>query len=429
MARNKWNEVEIKVIEDNYQKLSDNELSKLIPNHSECSIACKRKEMGLVRPSWNKKYTFDDVLYYINKKNYILISDKKDFNNAGSQIKYLCPKHKDKGVQVTTLGRLLEGKGCKFCGIEKTAQSRRKDFDEEYNKSICNDFNYTYVRTRREIVPPKNHNIIFIDFICNVHREYGIQTTRQNNLRKGSSACMYCHHKNLPKDYILQLIEEKAPNIEILDNDFYKLTDKVKCKCKVHNHISRQSIQDILKGKYCYYCGIDKLSKKSFLSIEEINHRIKETNPHLELIEDYHGIQKSHKFRCNKCGYIWKANINTVNYCPHCEKYYKGEKIIEEILMSLNIDFEMQKRFDNCRDKRCLPFDFYLPNNNLCIEYQGRQHYIPIDYFGGEDAFKTLQFHDTIKRNFCRNSNIKLLEIPYQYDTKEKIMDLIKQKL
>jgi len=49
----------------------------------------------------------------------------------------------------------------------------------------------------------------------------------------------------------------------------------------------------------------------------------------------------------------------------------------------LDIEYIKQKRFEKCRNKLPLPFDFYLPNENICIEYDGIQHFKPIDYFGG----------------------------------------------
>lgn len=58
-------------------------------------------------------------------------------------------------------------------------------------------------------------------------------------------------------------------------------------------------------------------------------------------------------------------------------------------------------------------FDFYLPDYNCCIECNGEQHYIPIDYFGGEDTFKRQQENDDIKQKFCSENNIKLIVIPY----------------
>jgi hypothetical protein len=54
-----------------------------------------------------------------------------------------------------------------------------------------------------------------------------------------------------------------------------------------------------------------------------------------------------------------------------------------------------------------------LSEYNICIEYQGEQHYKAVEFFGGKDQFKTQQKLDKIKRDYCKNNNIKLLEIPY----------------
>jgi hypothetical protein len=41
-----------------------------------------------------------------------------------------------------------------------------------------------------------------------------------------------------------------------------------------------------------------------------------------------------------------------------------------------------------------LSYDFFLPDFNLLIEYQGRQHFIPVERFGGEETFKIQLEHD-----------------------------------
>ena len=66
--------------------------------------------------------------------------------------------------------------------------------------------------------------------------------------------------------------------------------------------------------------------------------------------------------------------------------------------------------------------------DNICIEYNGEQHYKPIDKFGGMDSFKTQQEHDKIKRNYCLEHNITLLEIPYTYNTNEKVTNFLREK-
>ena len=96
-----------------------------------------------------------------------------------------------------------------------------------------------------------------------------------------------------------------------------------------------------------------------------------------------------------------------------CLKGSKGEDKIKDILFSLNIKFVQQKVFDNLKDKSNLRFDFFLPDYNCCIEYNGIQHYESVKYFGGEKKFKEIQFKDNIKKQWCQENNIKLIEIPY----------------
>ena len=64
--------------------------------------------------------------------------------------------------------------------------------------------------------------------------------------------------------------------------------------------------------------------------------------------------------------------------------------------------------FEDCIDKRPLPFDFYLPEYNICIEYQGQQHYYPVEIFGGKNAFESQVLRDNIKREYCQKNNILL---------------------
>jgi len=97
--------------------------------------------------------------------------------------------------------------------------------------------------------------------------------------------------------------------------------------------------------------------------------------------------------------------------CPKC-KDSKGEKIIEWYLIKHQIKFIKQKMFDNCKDVRKLKFDFYLEKYNLCIEYDGLQHFKIAEW--GEKKLKDSIKKDTIKNIFCKNNNINLLRISYK---------------
>lgn len=92
------------------------------------------------------------------------------------------------------------------------------------------------------------------------------------------------------------------------------------------------------------------------------------------------------------------------------QKESSGEKIIREFLETHNITYQQEKRFSDCRDNKPLPFDFYLPDRNTCIEFDGQQHYEPIY---NENRLAICQKHDQIKNNYCEQNNITLIRIPY----------------
>lgn len=99
--------------------------------------------------------------------------------------------------------------------------------------------------------------------------------------------------------------------------------------------------------------------------------------------------------------------------CPNCRKS-KGELHIKYWLDYYGINYVVQYKIADCKDINCLPFDFYLPDFNMCIEYQGEQHYHAVSLFGGEEGYKLLQSHDLIKRSYCETNNIVLLCISFK---------------
>ena len=90
-----------------------------------------------------------------------------------------------------------------------------------------------------------------------------------------------------------------------------------------------------------------------------------------------------------------------------------------------SIDFIQQKTFPECKDKQVLQFDFYLPEYNICIEYDGIQHFESKEYFGGDKQFIITQRHDNIKDEYCMNNNIKMIRIKYNEDVLNKLSYLI----
>lgn len=119
-------------------------------------------------------------------------------------------------------------------------------------------------------------------------------------------------------------------------------------------------------------------------------------------------------------------HINHATGCVRC-KSSRGEKSISTYLECKNIKYNQQHKFADCQNPvtgKMLPFDFWLPEHNLCIEFHGKQHYEPSNF--GSIPNKVLeqtnlvaqQYRDSIKEKFCQDSGIKLIVIPYTDITK-----------
>ncbi|USK82636.1 hypothetical protein LHV56_12485 [Peribacillus frigoritolerans] len=153
-----------------------------------------------------------------------------------------------------------------------------------------------------------------------------------------------------------------------------------------------------------------------------------------EIIGEYISSNKHIEMKHNECGHRW--NVFPSNFikkkkptrCPNCNSTNnsKGEERISDWLDSKNVNYEQQYRFADCKDKYPLPFDFAIFHNDEIIaltEYDGEQHFKPIDWFGGEGGLKETQRRDKIKRNYCNIKNIPLLRIPYwEFDNIEDIL-------
>ena len=140
--------------------------------------------------------------------------------------------------------------------------------------------------------------------------------------------------------------------------------------------------------------------------------------------EDYTTARTKYIFKCDK-GHIYKANLVDFQQgcrCPIC-KTYKGESEVERVLSKYNISHTTQHKFDNCKFYNKLPFDFYIPSMNTCIEYDGKQHFQYVHTWGGYDEFINRLIRDSIKNIYCKENKIKLIRIPYyEFENIEEIL-------
>lgn len=161
-----------------------------------------------------------------------------------------------------------------------------------------------------------------------------------------------------------------------------------------------------------------KLIHKNKYDYSLVNYKSNKTN--VKIICPIHGVFKQAPYHHLQG-----------NGCPLC-KSSLNERKIEKILNDYNIDFKREFRFDSCRDRRTLPFDFYLPKFNVCIEYDGQQHFRPTDFKNynhiseeAKNSFEIIKKHDRIKTDFCNSNNIKLVRISYKDNIVEKLNFLL----
>lgn len=101
-------------------------------------------------------------------------------------------------------------------------------------------------------------------------------------------------------------------------------------------------------------------------------------------------------------------------YIKLCSNYgSQGEILVATVLDNLGIDYTREKRFGDMKHKSYLRLDFFFLINEkkFAIEFDGKQHFIPIKVWGGEDSFEKTKIRDKLKDEFCRNNSIKLLRL------------------
>lgn len=155
--------------------------------------------------------------------------------------------------------------------------------------------------------------------------------------------------------------------------------------------------------------------------------RNKKINTTEEILRIYKEKELKYRLLLKKIatGDIKPGVLKTKAKKPIFKKYKKknktsaGERLVSKALMGANIKFRSEHIFDDCVNPKTncnLRFDFYLPDHNTCIEFDGRQHYEYTPEFHGLDKKKGLedqQYRDSVKDDYCQINNIKLIRIKY----------------
>ncbi len=191
--------------------------------------------------------------------------------------------------------------------------------------------------------------------------------------------------------------------------------------CPKHG-IFKQSSHTHIDGKSkCPDCVIEDRRKDNNIYLNEVNkkHNNFYTYKNMNYINNYTKIMITCPIHGN-FPQIPKAHLQGQG-CPTCNES-KGEKIISKYLIENNIDYIKEKRFKECKHIKTLPFDFYIEAKNICIEYDGIQHFEPIEIMGGQKRYNEQKIKDQIKNEYCSKNNIRLIRIRYDENIIDKLI-------
>ena len=255
-----------------------------------------------------------------------------------------------------------------------------------------------------------------IVIICPIH---GNWEQMPNNHISGDG-CPNCYgtKKLTSEEFIIRSNHIHNNKYTYTDVDYINSKTRVMITCPIHG-MFEQTPNHHLRKRGCPNCRVNKKSNTlDFIKKSNIIHN----NRYDYSKVDYVNNSTKVDIFCHKHG-IFKQNPNAHlcgQGCSLCNNS-KCENIISELLTNMGIVFTQQKSFNNCKYKKTLRFDFYIPSLNLCIEYDGIQHTKPHfkDVNGLE--FNNTLIRDKIKTEFCDKNGINLLRISHNDNILKKI--------
>lgn len=351
--------------------------------------------------------------------------DKYDYskvNYVDCRIKVviICKKH---GSFLQSPTNHIVGKGCRVCANERKGNNGSTplghsfstgDFIERASKIHGNKYDYSYVEYIDSYTKVKikclKHNVIFLQ--------------RPNNHIQGKTGCIECGKEKFyvscsfsTEEFVKQAIDIHGDRYDYSLVAYVDWKTKVKIVCRKHGVFEQQPLNH-KQGQGCPECQSENASLRLRSSKNEFVEKAMKVHNNLYLYDDVIYTRNSTKvlITCHLHGNFSQTPASHLrgSGCPKCN-LSKGELKIKLFLDSIGIKYETGKKFDGCKCKRLLPFDFYIPDLNLAIEFDGRQHFRDVDFGGNRDDkyFNDIKIRDTIKTEFCKNQGIKLVRVSY----------------
>lgn len=364
---------------------------------------------------------YEDVKNKVESQGWILLEEDY-FGNRSTKLKCMCPKGH---IQYRSISAFDQKRNCKFCFMD----SRKTNFDfiKETLESrgwILLETEYINSHTKMKCICPNGH-------IQEKTWGYFVANT----------GCIICSKWKYSKESVVEYLGKDG--YFLLSDNYIDTKTEIEIMCP-RQHIYCVRFSSFIRGQRCKICFHadnpfgqikSKYNRKRIENGENLSLYpllIKEWDylTNIGKPEDYLPSSRPRiNWICSICGWKWNTTINSRtgkknSGCPKCNMS-KGERKIEMVLSENTIKYFPQHRFDNCKYERELIFDFYLSDFNICIEYQGEQHYQVFrnNFFGGEESLARNKERDEIKQKYCEENNIPLLIIPYwDFDKIEEIL-------
>lgn len=245
-------------------------------------------------------------------------------------------------------------------------------------------------------------------------------------ITKGSG-CPFCNGVK-PTLYNEKWIIKNTPAPYHYISGFVNMTTKCKFHCDNCDSDFKQTPRRLINEKI-YGCNCSPTKK---LTNEEFLDRLgEECLEEYDVLEEYVNIDTKILFKHKSCDTTFKLSPyqfitrHKKKYCPIC--YYNkshGEVAITQFLEKNNIFYNKEYVFKDYPQAR---YDFYLPDSNIIIEFDGKQHYEFIPFFHGtEEEFNNNKLKDLEKNSYCLKNGITMFRIPYtEEDNLETILNEI----
>ena len=248
-------------------------------------------------------------------------------------------------------------------------------------------------------------------------------------------------HRLTQDEFVKKLRQVHGNHYTVLEK--YQIgTRKIKIQCNICGNIFERTPRSLLRGAGCPTCARQSFFTKRAKNINQFKQEVKQlVGQEYSVFGKYQGTNNKIKMKHNKCGHVYEVTPSHFldgNRCPWCNKHThmsQGEKLIIKELKKMNYAKDVHYKYGYILPNR-LHLDFWFPNRNIAIEYDGAQHFHKSHIFVNktygdtpESVFQAQQERDQRKNQYCAEHNIKLIRIPYTIKTPQAIFKILEKEI